>query len=192
MKHCDFRCDFDPLFHRFRCDFGCHLAGALRFQIVAISNRCASNLQFGHLGLGYSSAPLPTIQSETRLAYAIVREPHAGRGAAFCPILNVLKSQSFCDVQVRIRSQPKIVAVSTCRSTLVAQCSATPATVAATPPCSATPFQTTKFRCDTSRDMGGRRCDTKIFRGCSATPVPHLQNAIKSRKSAATRVARHV
>ena len=77
---------------------------------------------------------------------------------------------------------------------LVAQCSATPATVAATPPCSATPFQTPKFRCDTSRHRrgGGGRCDTKIFRGCSATPVLHLQNAIKSRKSAATRVARHV
>ena len=39
---------------------------------------------------------------------------------------------------------------------------------------------------------GGARCDTKIFRGCSATPVLHLQNAIKSRKSDATRVARHV
>ena len=37
-----------------------------------------------------------------------------------------------------------------------------------------------------------RRCDTKIFRGCSATLVLHQQNAIKSRKSAATRVARHV
>ena len=85
------------------------------------------------------------------------------------------------------------------RQPSVAQCSATPATVAATPPCSATPFQTTKFRCDTSRHGsmanrlgGGGRCDTKIFRGCSATPVLHLQNAIKSRKSAATRVARHV
>ena len=76
---------------------------------------------------------------------------------------------------------------------LVAQRSATPATVAATPPCSATPFQTTKFRCDTSGDRGGGgRCDTKILRGCSATPVLHLQNAIKSRKSAATRAARHV
>ena len=32
--------------------------------------------------------------------------------------------------------------VSECAATLVAQCSATPATVAATPPCSATPFQT--------------------------------------------------
>ena len=45
---------------------------------------------------------------------------------------------------------------------LVAQCSATPAIVAATP--------------------RGGRCDTRIFRGCSATPVLHLQNAIKSRK----------
>ena len=39
---------------------------------------------------------------------------------------------------------------------------------------------------------GGGRCDTKIFRGCSATLVLHLQNAKKSRKWAATRVARHV
>ena len=39
--------------------------------------------------------------------------------------------------------------------TLVAQCSVTPATVAATPPCSATPFQKPKFRCDTSRHRGG-------------------------------------
>ena len=30
------------------------------------------------------------------------------------------------------------------------------------------------------------------FRGCSATPVLRLQNALKFRKSAATRVARHV
>ena len=52
------------------------------------------------------------------------------------------------------------------------------AQVAATPPCSATPFQTTKFRCDTSREWGGARCDTKIFRGCGATPLLHLQNAI--------------
>ena len=37
---------------------------------------------------------------------------------------------------------------------LVAQCGATPATVAATPPCSATPFQT-QIRCDTSRNRGG-------------------------------------
>ena len=72
---------------------------------------------------------------------------------------------------------------------LVAQCSATPATVAATPPCSATPFQT-QISVRQLPGQGGGRCDTKIFRGCSATPVLHLQNAIKSKKSAATRVAR--
>ena len=50
--------------------------------------------------------------------------------------------------------------------TLVAQCSATPATVAATPPCSATPFQTTKSRCDTSRhSRGGRGGATPKFLG---------------------------
>ena len=77
------------------------------------------------------------------------------------------------------------------RLTLVAQCSATPATVAATPPCSATPFQT-QISVRHLPGQGGGKCDTKIFRGCSATPVLHLQNATKSRKSAATRVARHV
>ena len=76
-------------------------------------------------------------------------------------------------------------------SALVAQCSATPATVAATPPCSATPFQT-QLSVRHLPGMGGERCDTKIFRECGATPLLHLQNAIKSRKSAATRVARHV
>ena len=74
---------------------------------------------------------------------------------------------------------------------LVAQCSATPATVAATPLCSAAPFQT-QISVRHLPGQGGARCDTKIFRGCSATPVLHLQNAVKSRKSAATRVARHV
>ena len=74
---------------------------------------------------------------------------------------------------------------------LVAQCSATPATVAATPPCSATPFQT-QISVRHLPAGGGGRCDTKIFRECSATPVLHLQNAIKSRKSAATHIARHV
>ena len=64
---------------------------------------------------------------------------------------------------------------------LVAQCSATPATVAATPPCSATPFQT-QISVRHLPAQGGGRCDTKIFRECSATPVLHLQNAIKSRK----------
>ena len=56
---------------------------------------------------------------------------------------------------------------------LVAQCSATPATVAATPPCSATPFQT-QISVRQLPGTGGGRCDTKIFRGCSATPVLHL------------------
>ena len=48
-----------------------------------------------------------------------------------------------------------------------------------------------KFRCDTSRHRGGE-VRRQNFRGCSATPVLHLQNAIKSRKWAATRAARHV
>ena len=74
---------------------------------------------------------------------------------------------------------------------LVAQCSTTPATVAATPPCSATPFQT-QISVRHLPAHGGGRCDTKIFRGCSAIPVLHLQDTIKSRKSAATRVAWHV
>ena len=76
-------------------------------------------------------------------------------------------------------------------TSLAAPCSATPATVAATPPCSATPFQT-QISVRHLPAQGGGSCDTKIFRGCSATPLLHLQNAIKSRKSAATRVARHV
>ena len=61
---------------------------------------------------------------------------------------------------------------------LVAQCSATPATVAATPPCSATPFQT-QISVRHLRECGGKRCDTKILRGCSATPVLHLQKRYK-------------
>ena len=77
-------------------------------------------------------------------------------------------------------------------TTLVAQCSATPATVPATPPCSATPFQTQISVRHLPGMGGGGRCDTKIFRGCGATPLLHLQNAIKSRKSTATRVARQV
>ena len=47
---------------------------------------------------------------------------------------------------------------------LVAQCSATPATVAATP------FQT-QISVRHLPAHGGGRCDTKIFRRCSATPV---------------------
>ena len=35
-NHCDFSCDFYPLLHRFRCDFGCIFAGALRFEMAAI------------------------------------------------------------------------------------------------------------------------------------------------------------
>ena len=77
------------------------------------------------------------------------------------------------------------------KETLVAQCSATPATVAATPPCRATPFQT-QISVRHLRGQGGGRCDPKIFRGCSATLVLHLQDALKSRNSAATRIARHV
>ena len=78
--------------------------------------------------------------------------------------------------------QQKEAVLSPCNFALVAQCSATPATVPATPPCSATPFQT---------QISVRHLrDTKIFR-CRATPgLLHLQNALKSRKSAATRVAR--
>ena len=44
---CQFRCL--PSFHRFRGDFGCDFAGALRFQIAAIWNHCDSDLRFGHL-----------------------------------------------------------------------------------------------------------------------------------------------
>ena len=68
---------------------------------------------------------------------------------------------------------------------LVAQCSATPATVAAIHLCSATPFQT-QISVRHLPARGGGRCDTKIFRGCSATPVLHLQNAIKSKNSCDT------
>ena len=54
------------------------------------------------------------------------------------------------------------------KKVLVAQWSATPATVAATPPCSATPFQT-QISVRHLPAQGGERCDTKLFRGCSAT-----------------------
>ena len=82
--------------------------------------------------------------------------------------------------------------VQTSHDILVAQCSATPATVPATPPCSATPFQTQISVRHLPGMGGGERCNTKMFRGCGATPLLHLQNAIKSGKSAATRVARQV
>ena len=65
---------------------------------------------------------------------------------------------------------------------VVAQCSATPATVPATPPCSATPFQT-QISVRHLPGMGGGKVRHQIFRGCGATPAKRY----KSRKSAATR-----
>ena len=44
-----------------------------------------------------------------------------------------------------------------------------------------------KFRCDTSRELGGEGATPKFFRGCGATPLLHLQDAIKSRKAGGTR-----
>ena len=75
---------------------------------------------------------------------------------------------------------------------LVAQCSATPATVAATPPCSATPFQTQISVRHLPGMGGGKGATPKVLGGVVRHRPLHLQNAIKSRKSAATRVARHV
>ena len=74
---------------------------------------------------------------------------------------------------------------------LVAQCSVTPASVAAPPPCSATPFQGQLDVADTpgsSRATGA----TGPFRGggCSAILLLHLKNPRILRKSAATSVAR--
>ena len=43
-NHCNFSCDFYPLFHRLRGDFGCDFIGALWFQIAAIAV-----VRFGHL-----------------------------------------------------------------------------------------------------------------------------------------------
>ena len=72
---------------------------------------------------------------------------------------------------------------------LVAQCSATPASVAATPP-AAQHLCRGSLTCDTpgsSRATGA----TGPFRGgCSATLLLHLKNPRILRKSAATRVAR--
>ena len=70
---------------------------------------------------------------------------------------------------------------------LVAQCGATPATVAATPPCSATPFRT-QISVRHLPAQGGR-CDTKRFWGCGATPVLKIQE-ISCDTCSATRVAR--
>ena len=61
---------------------------------------------------------------------------------------------------------------------LVAQCSATPATVAATPLCSATPFQTQISVRHPPARGGEGGATPKCLGGCSATPVLHLQNAI--------------
>ena len=74
---------------------------------------------------------------------------------------------------------------------LVAQCSATPASVAATPPCSARPFQR-QLDVRYHWQLKGDRCDRVFYGGCSATLLPHLQNPRILRKSAATRVVRHV
>ena len=64
---------------------------------------------------------------------------------------------------------------------IVAQRSATPTRVAATPPCSATPFQ---------RQQGRQVRQGLFWGGCSAIPTLHLKNPRILRKSAATRVVR--
>ena len=75
---------------------------------------------------------------------------------------------------------------------LVAQCSATPASVAATPRCSATPLQR-QLDVRHSWPFKGDRCD-RAFEGggCSAILLLHLKNPRILRKSAARRVARHM
>ena len=72
---------------------------------------------------------------------------------------------------------------------LVAQCSATPASVAATPPCSATPFQR-RLDVRHSWRFKGNRCDRAFYRGCSVILLLHLKNPRTLREFAATRVAR--
>ena len=57
---------------------------------------------------------------------------------------------------------------------LVAQCSATPASVAATPPCSATPFQR-QLDVRHSWQAKGDRCDRAFEGGCSAILLLHLK-----------------
>ena len=111
---------------------------------------------------------------------------------------NTVKQAGFCSLTLKILKiatlyvkVPHIYICGLQNCTFGAQSSATPATVAATPPCGATPFQT-QISVLHLPAQGGGRCDTKIFRECSATPVLHLQNARQTRKSAATRVARHV
>ena len=66
---------------------------------------------------------------------------------------------------------------------LVAQCSATPASVAATPPCSATPFQRQP---DVPWQFKGDRCDRAFEGECSAILPLHLKNPRVLRTSAAT------
>ena len=68
---------------------------------------------------------------------------------------------------------------------LVARCSATPASVAATPPCSATPFQR-QLDVRHSWQFKGDRCDRAFQGGCSAILLLHLKNPRIPRKSAAT------
>ena len=70
-----------------------------------------------------------------------------------------------------------------------AQCSATPASVAATPPCSATPFQRQLDVRHSWRFKGGS-VRQGLSGGCSAMLLLHLKNPRILRKSAATRVAR--
>ena len=74
---------------------------------------------------------------------------------------------------------------------IVAQCSATPASVAATIPCSATPFQR-QLDVRHPWQLKGDRRDRAFLGGCSAILLLHLKNPRIPRKSAATRVARHV
>ena len=81
------------------------------------------------------------------------------------------KSRNYTTFSTSLLRPPSCNVTST--RTLVAQCSATPATVAATLPCSATPFQTQISVRHLPGQGGGAR--HKIFRGCSAAPVLHLQ-----------------
>ena len=74
---------------------------------------------------------------------------------------------------------------------LVAQCSATPASVAATPPCSATPLQR-QLGVRHSWQFKGERCDGAFYGGCGAILLLHLKNPRILKNSGATRVARHV
>ena len=74
-------------------------------------------------------------------------------------------------------------------TTIDAQQSATPASVAATPPCSATPFQR-QLDVRHAWQLKGDRCDRAFYGGCSAILLLHLNNPRILRRSAATCVAR--